>query len=59
VDRDVRAVAAPILNGKGQLVAGLSIAGPIYRMNKKRIKRLSKLVGEYAQKISSHLGYDS
>jgi IclR family acetate operon transcriptional repressor len=30
VDRDVRAVAAPILNSLGELVAGLSLAGPAY-----------------------------
>jgi DNA-binding IclR family transcriptional regulator len=35
VDRDVRAVAAPILNGVGEWVAGLSVAGPVYRINKK------------------------
>jgi len=30
VDREVRAIAAPILDGKGGLVAGLSVAGPVY-----------------------------
>jgi DNA-binding IclR family transcriptional regulator len=59
VDRDVRAVAAPILNSRGELVAGLSIAGPVYRINKKRIRSLAKMVMEFAQKISSHLGYVS
>jgi len=58
-DRDVRAVAAPILNGQGELVAGLSIAGPVYRINKKRVRLLGKWVVEYAQKISFHLGYVS
>jgi IclR family KDG regulon transcriptional repressor len=57
VDRDVRAVAAPILTGKGELIAGLSIAGPVYRISKKKVSKLRKLVIEYAQKISSHLGY--
>ena len=59
VDRDVRAVAAPILNSKGSLVAGLSIAGPAYRISKNRVRSLSKMVVEYAQKVSSHLGYAS
>jgi IclR family KDG regulon transcriptional repressor len=55
VDREVRAIAAPILNGKEELVAGLSIAGPAYRINKKRVGPLSKLVMQYAQRISSEL----
>jgi DNA-binding IclR family transcriptional regulator len=57
VDRDVRAIAAPIFNGLGEAVAGLSITGPVYRINKKKVGQLSRLVIEYAKKISSHLGY--
>jgi len=57
VDRDVRAVAAPILNGMGELVAGLSVAGPVYRISKKRVPQLRRLVIEYAKKISSKMGY--
>ena len=56
VDRDVRAIAAPILNGSGELVGGLSIAGPVYRIGKKRVGSLAELVIEYTQKISSNLG---
>ncbi|MDI7259320.1 MAG: IclR family transcriptional regulator [Thermodesulfobacteriota bacterium] len=55
VDRDVRAMAAPILNGSGELVAGLSVAGPAYRINKKKVSSCAKLVIQYAQKITSHL----
>jgi DNA-binding IclR family transcriptional regulator len=57
VDRDVRAVAAPILNGQGELVAGLSVAGPFYRINKTRMNFLRKLIVQYAQKISVQLGF--
>jgi IclR family KDG regulon transcriptional repressor len=57
VDRDVRAVAAPILNGLGELVAGISVAGPAYRINKKKISSYGNLAVKYAQKISSNLGY--
>jgi IclR family KDG regulon transcriptional repressor len=57
VDRDVRAVAAPIFNGQGELVAGLSVAGPVYRINKKRVKSLGKWVVTYAQRISDQLGF--
>jgi len=56
VDRDVRAVAGPILNGLGELVAGLSVAGPGYRINKKKISTCGKLLIQYAKKISFNLG---
>jgi DNA-binding IclR family transcriptional regulator len=56
LDIDVRGVAAPIINRMGNVEASLSIGGPVYRMNKKRIKELVKLVVEYSQKISSNLG---
>jgi IclR family transcriptional regulator, KDG regulon repressor len=49
---DVRAVGAPILDKKGNLVAGLSIVGPTYRFTKTKVKALSKLVVDYAAKIS-------
>jgi IclR family KDG regulon transcriptional repressor len=55
VDRDARAVAAPVLNGSGELMAGLSVAGPVYRISKKKVRHLAKLVVQYAQKISSEL----
>lgn len=55
--RGVRAVAAPILNGLGEVVAALSIAGPVYRINKRKLHFLGKLVVQYAEKISNQLGY--
>lgn len=55
VDRDVRAIGAPILNDNGKLVAGLSIAGPAYRVTKKRVAIYAKLVIESTKKISEHL----
>jgi len=55
VDKDVRAIAVPILNDKGEIVAGLSIAGPAYRINKKKLTTLRKIIKEYAEKISNNL----
>jgi len=55
VDRDVRAIAAPIVNGIGRLVAGLSVGGPAYRINKRKVTSYAKLVIQYANKISFHL----
>jgi len=56
-DRDVRAVAAPIFNAVGEIMAGLSVAGPVYRISKRKLNELSKLVLDYSQKISAQLGY--
>jgi IclR family KDG regulon transcriptional repressor len=58
IDRDVRAVGAPIFNGVGQLVAALSAGGPTFRMNANKVKEMAKLVVQYAQSISSLLGHE-
>jgi len=55
VDRDVRAIAAPIFNLAGEIIGGLSVAGPAYRINKKKISCCGKLIIQYAQKIASLL----
>lgn len=55
VDRGVRAVAAPIVNDAGELIAGLSVAGPAFRISKKKVSSCGRLVIQYAQKISSQL----
>lgn len=57
IDREVRAVGASILNALGELVAGLSIAVPAYRISKKRVSSLGRLMMQYAQGNSSQLGY--
>jgi DNA-binding IclR family transcriptional regulator len=57
VDRDVRAIAAPILNGLDEAVAGLSVAGPAYRINKGKVYSYARLVMQYAQKVSMQIGY--
>jgi len=55
VHQDVRAVGAPILSATGRLVAGLSVVGPVYRMNKKKCALVAQLVIQCAEKISNHL----
>jgi DNA-binding IclR family transcriptional regulator len=55
VDREVRAVAAPILNSRGELLAGLTVAGPAYRLNKKRIQSLGQMVRRCAEKIAGQI----
>lgn len=52
----VRCVGAPIFDHTSKVVAGLSIAGPASRINKKKIESLAKLVIETAALISNELG---
>ena len=52
----VRCVGAPIFDHNSKVVAGLSIAGPVLRINEKNIESLAKLVTETAALISNGLG---
>ena len=54
---DVCSVAAPIFDYKGQINASISVAGPAERIFRENKQSLIDLVKEYAQKISSELGY--
>ncbi len=51
-----RAVAAPVLDGSGEVVAALSVAGPFYRINKSKLRDFQKLTIQAARKISNRLG---
>jgi DNA-binding IclR family transcriptional regulator len=57
VDEGAVAVAAPILDEKGRLVAGLSIAGPENRFGDDRLPKLIDLVKSESQKIGQ--AYDA
>jgi DNA-binding IclR family transcriptional regulator len=56
LDPGARAVAAPIFNTFGEIVAGLSIAGPVQRFTEEKIQEYKGLVIESAKKISVRLG---
>lgn len=51
------AIAAPILDSAGNLVASLTIAGPIQRLSQEREGELVQLIQNGAAKVSKHLGY--
>jgi DNA-binding IclR family transcriptional regulator len=53
----LRAVAAPIFERRGAVVASLAIGGPTPDMNKVAIEKYSRMAREGAGKISSLLGY--
>jgi len=56
-DLGAKAIGAPIFNHKGELVAGLSIAGPKERITNKNIPKLIRLVQGAAEKASHDLGH--
>lgn len=58
-ERDVWAVAAPILTGIGKPMAALAVAGPAFRLNRKEIPALGQLALKYAQKIGFYFGGNS
>lgn len=51
------AVSAPILNGEGELLATITLAGPIQRLSEERETELIKLLTTAAKKISEKFGY--
>jgi len=53
----VRCVAAPVRDGKGSVVAALSISGPTIRLTRERIDTMPTLVCEAAGEISRLMGW--
>jgi DNA-binding IclR family transcriptional regulator len=51
------AIAAPIFNHTGQIVAAVSIAGPTYRLDLTKIETFVNPIREVARLISAELGY--
>lgn len=58
-EKDIRCIAGPIFNHRGDVVASFSISAPISRMTKKRMEELSELVVQYSKKMSRSLGYSN
>lgn len=54
----IRAVAAPIRNYTGIVIAAISVPGPVSRMSDERMEQISKVLCEYATMISRRLGWN-
>ncbi len=50
-------IAAPIRNGRGDVVAAISIAGPVQRLGSDSLRRFSRPVVEAGFAVSRRLGY--
>jgi DNA-binding IclR family transcriptional regulator len=55
----LRAIAAPIRNYSGDVIAAISIAGPVHRMAKKTLLSWTRELVEAAEAVSQRLGWGS
>ncbi len=55
----VASIAAPIRNGRGTVVAAVSVAGPVQRLGNDSLRRFARPVVEAGLAISRRLGYRS
>jgi DNA-binding IclR family transcriptional regulator len=53
------AIAAPIFNAHGDVIASLSVSGPTFRLHEARVKELVPVVQDAAEEISRRLGFGS
>jgi DNA-binding IclR family transcriptional regulator len=51
----LRAVAAPVKNANGKVIAAIGILGPSVRMSRSKLGKISVTVKDYAEKISKAL----
>jgi DNA-binding IclR family transcriptional regulator len=51
------AIAAPIRNAHGDVIASLSVSGPSFRLGEARVKELVPVVQDAADEVSRRLGY--
>jgi IclR family transcriptional regulator, KDG regulon repressor len=53
---EIKCAAAPILNFKGDIVAGVSVAGPIMRISDEKLNYMAKEVLKVSKELSTLLG---
>ena len=56
-ENGLRCIGAPVRNNIGEVVAAVSIAGPVFRISRDRLPALASLVMDAAAQISASLGY--
>jgi DNA-binding IclR family transcriptional regulator len=55
----LRCIGAPLWDSSGDVIAAISIAGPVFRIGDDRVQSLSMAVMRIAARISASLGYRS
>lgn len=56
-DPEVRCVAAPVYDFRGQVVGAIGISGPVWRITLQRLQQLAAQVKSTATEVSEELGY--
>jgi len=57
-EADVKCIAAPVRGENGDVIAGISISGPVFRINQEEVEtKFINAVRETANAISNRLGY--
>lgn len=56
-EEGLRCIGAPVRNSTGEVIAAVSIAGPVFRLTRERLNALAASVMASADRISSALGY--
>ena len=57
-EKDVRCIAAPIIDYQGKVIAAISISCPAFRINENIQNNFKKALIETSKKVSKRLGYD-
>ncbi len=57
MEEGIRATAAPIRNHKGEMIAAISIPGPVNRMDMDRIAKITDSLVKSAQAVSHRMGW--
>ena len=56
-EEGLRCIGAPVRNYTGEVIASISIAGPVFRVQKGRVPTLARAVTKAAADLSADLGY--
>ena len=57
LEEGLNAVAAPIRDYRGKVVAAISVSGPSFRLTREKIPEVAELTKRAADEVSRHLGY--
>ena len=57
LEEGLTAVAAPIRNAHGDVVASMSVSGPTFRLPEERVGDVVRLLVEAAAEVSHRLGW--